>query len=103
MTLSRQMVVAREAAKAGGDVVERYFREGVAVRNKDVSNLVSDADVESEHAVVGVIREAFPGHEILGEEAHSGDTSAEHLWVVDPLDGTNNFAHGIPQFSVSVA
>jgi myo-inositol-1(or 4)-monophosphatase len=98
-----ELTVAREAARAGGAVVARYFREGTAVRNKDVSNLVSDADVEAEHAVVGVIRRAFPGHEVLGEEAHPGDTDAEHLWVVDPLDGTNNFAHKIPQFAVSVA
>ena len=103
MAESREMTVARQAARAGGEVVARYFREGVAMRSKDVSNLVSDADVESEHAIVGVIRHAFPDHEVLGEEAHAGDTSAEHLWVVDPLDGTNNFAHHIPQCAVSVA
>jgi myo-inositol-1(or 4)-monophosphatase len=73
------------------------------MRSKAVSNLVSDADVEAEHAIVEVIRTSFPKHEILGEEAHSGDVEAEHLWVVDPLDGTNNFAHRIPQFGVSVA
>ncbi|MCA1684602.1 MAG: inositol monophosphatase, partial [Planctomycetia bacterium] len=70
---------------------------------KDVANLVSDADLEAERAVVEVIRRTYPGHEILAEEAHTGDTAAEHLWVVDPLDGTNNFAHQIPQFAVSVA
>jgi myo-inositol-1(or 4)-monophosphatase len=103
MSESREMTVARQAAKAGGDVVAWYFREGVTMRSKDVSNLVSDADIESENAIVGVIRRAFPHHEILGEEAHEGDTGAEHLWIVDPLDGTNNFAHHIPQCSVSVA
>jgi myo-inositol-1(or 4)-monophosphatase len=98
-----ERTVARDAARAGGAVVARYFRDGVAMRHKAVSNLVSDADVEAEHAVVRVIREAFPDHEVLGEEAHPGDTTAEHLWVVDPLDGTNNFAHKIPQIAVSVA
>ena len=98
-----ELSVAEEAARAGGAVVARYFREGVAMRNKDVANLVSDADLDAERAVVDVIRRTYPGHEILGEESHKGDVSAEHLWVVDPLDGTNNFAHKIPQFAVSVA
>src|SRR5262249_39418176 len=95
--------IAEVAARAGGEVVARYFREGTAMRSKAVSNLVSDADLEAEKAIVEVIRYNFPGHEVLGEEAHHGDASAEHLWVVDPLDGTNNFAHKMPQFAVSVA
>jgi myo-inositol-1(or 4)-monophosphatase len=98
-----EMAVAEEAARAAGAVLTRYFREGVAMRSKATANLVSDADVEAERAVVEVIRRSFPGHEVLGEEAHSGDAGAEHLWVVDPLDGTANFAHKIPQFAVSVA
>ena len=98
-----ELSVAVEAARAGGAIVSRYFREGVAMRDKDISNLVSDADIEAERAVVEVIRRSYPGHEVIGEESHQGDPSAEHLWVVDPLDGTNNFAHKIPQFAVSVA
>ncbi len=97
------MNVARRAAAAGGAVVGRYFREGVAMRRKAVADLVCDADVESEQAIVDVIGRAFPDHAILGEESHRGDTSAEHLWMVDPLDGTTNFAHGIAHFSISVA
>jgi len=103
MSESREMTVAREAARVGGEVVARHFRQGVAIRTKDVSNLVSDADLESEHAIVEVIRRAFPSHEVMGEEEHTADTTARHLWIVDPLDGTNNFAHHIPQCSVSVA
>jgi myo-inositol-1(or 4)-monophosphatase len=95
--------VAEEAARAGGAIVARYFRDGIAMRDKDVSNLVSDADLEAEHAIVEVIRRVYPGHEVVGEESHVGDPTAEHVWVVDPLDGTNNFAHKIPQFAVSVA
>jgi myo-inositol-1(or 4)-monophosphatase len=103
MSESLELTVAREAARVGGEVVARYFREGTTMRSKDVSNLVSDADVDAERAVVAILREAFPGHEILAEEEHQGRADAEHLWVVDPLDGTNNFAHGVPQFAVSVA
>jgi myo-inositol-1(or 4)-monophosphatase len=98
-----EQTIAEEAARAGGLVAARYFREGVAMRTKDVANLVSDADVEAEHAIAAVIKKAFPSHAILGEEAYQGDVEAEHLWVVDPIDGTNNFAHKIPHFAVSVA
>jgi myo-inositol-1(or 4)-monophosphatase len=101
--LTPEQTIAEEAARAGGAIAARYFREGVAMRNKDVANLVSDADVEAEHAIAAVIKRAFPSHSILGEEAHQGDATAEHLWVVDPIDGTNNFAHQIPHFAVSVA
>lgn len=100
---SLELTVAREAARTGGEVVSRYFREGTTMRSKEVSNLVSDADIDAERAIVEVIRQAFPGHEILAEEEHQGHAGAEHLWVIDPLDGTNNFAHGLPQFAVSVA
>ena len=98
-----ELTVAQAAARAGGAVAARHFEAGVALRLKDVANIVTDADVEAEHAIAAVIRDAFPGHAILGEEAHQADAGAEHLWVVDPIDGTNNFAHGIPHFAVSVA
>ena len=90
-------------ARAGGTVLSRYFREGTAMRSKGVANLVSDADLDAETAVVDVIRSTFPDHEVLAKETFRGDVNAEHLWVVDPLDGTANFAHKIPQFAVSVA
>ncbi len=103
MTPPPEFAVAEAAARAGGEVAARYFRDGVTMRSKDVANLVSDADVEAEHAIAAVIRATFPDHAILGEEAYQGDASAEHLWVVDPIDGTNNYAHAIPHFAVSVA
>jgi myo-inositol-1(or 4)-monophosphatase len=100
---SEEMSTARKAALAAGSVLTRYFREGIVMRTKDVANLVSDADIEAERAIVATIRDTFPTHEVLGEEEHTGDVGAEHLWVVDPLDGTNNFAHRIPHFAVSIA
>jgi myo-inositol-1(or 4)-monophosphatase len=98
-----ELAVAEQAARAAGSILTRYFHEGVTMRSKDISNLVSDADIEAERAIVEVIRQTFPGHEILGEEEQRGDAGAEHLWIVDPLDGTNNFAHKIPHFAVSIA
>lgn len=94
------------AAQAGAEVILRYFREGTQARSKSADetyNLVTDADLESEKAVVSAIRQAFPTHEIIGEEQAVGNVTAADAWIVDPLDGTNNFAHRIPQFSVSVA
>jgi len=98
-----ELEVAQRAARAGGAVVSRYFREGVTMRRKSSSELVSDADMDSERAIVEVIRTAFPDHAVLAEEAHHEHAGAEHLWVVDPLDGTNNFAHHIDHFAVSIA
>ncbi len=98
-----EMEVTREAAREGGQIVARYFREGVQMRTKESFNLVSDADVEAERAIVRRIRGAFGDHAVLAEEEHAHAGGAEHLWVIDPLDGTNNFAHKIPQFAVSIA
>ncbi|RLS37774.1 MAG: inositol monophosphatase [Planctomycetota bacterium] len=95
--------VAHAAALEAGAILSRYFREGFTIRNKGVADLVTDADVAAERRVVEVIHAAFPDHAILGEEENAGESSAEHLWVVDPLDGTTNFAHGVPHFAVSIA
>lgn len=99
-----ELEVATQAARAAGQVLMRYFETGVSHRSKDVGNLITDADLDAERAIVAILREAFPAHSILGEEeARHGDLDAEHLWVVDPLDGTNNFAHRLPHFAVSIA
>ena len=103
----RELGVARQAAKAGGDILAGYFRQGIEMRTKQDCDFVSDADVESERAIVDVIRSAFPNHAILGEEGQGGDgasvdVNAESLWVIDPLDGTTNFAHDLPHFAVSI-
>lgn len=98
--------VARDAARAGGAVLMGYFGQRMELIAKDPTasyNLVSRADLEAEQAIVRVIRDAFPRHAVLGEESHQGDIHAEHLWIVDPLDGTNNFVHAVPHFAVSVA
>ena len=97
---------AHAAAEAGGRVLMQYFRQGVSMRRKgstDSVDLVSDADINAERTIVDVITSAFPDHSVLGEEEHSPDVTAEHLWVVDPLDGTTNFAHDIAHFAVSIA
>lgn len=98
-----QLAVALDAARVGGEVVARYYRDGVEIRSKESYNLVTDADVNAEHAIVDVIRRTFPNHTVLGEESYSADPLGDHVWIIDPIDGTNNFAHAVPHFAVSVA
>lgn len=97
-----QLGVAIEAATAAGQIIADYFVKGTEIRTKESFNLVTDADVDAEHCIAELIRKSFPNHAILGEEGHQADVTAEHLWIVDPLDGTNNFAHQIPHFAVSI-
>ena len=99
----------RAAAQAGAAIVANYFKDlstaGITDKISDAKSegIVTAADVEAEQAIIKTIAAAFPDHQFLAEEAFSQTVSAEHLWVIDPLDGTNNFAHGIPHFAVSVA
>lgn len=98
------LIAARQAARVGGEILANRFRGQTSVRSKSASvDLVTDTDVEAEQAIIDFIRGACPGHSILAEESHSETPDAEHLWVIDPLDGTTNFAHGIPHFAVSIA
>jgi len=102
----RSQLVAEAAARAGGAVLMARLRgDGdLQIAYKDGrANLVTVADRESQQAVTEVIRAAFPGHAVVGEEGTTGDPGTEHVWYVDPLDGTTNFAHGLPFFCVSVA
>lgn len=91
-TFDIAMVAAREA----GSILSRFFHDGFSIRLKGVADMVTDADVAAERRIAAVIHDAFPDHAILGEEENAGDINAEHLWVIDPLDGTTNFAHHIP-------
>ncbi|HPF41640.1 MAG TPA: inositol monophosphatase family protein [Phycisphaerae bacterium] len=103
----RRRDAVREFAKIGGDVVMRFFRGANAselgVEIKEEGNLVSQADLASERAILERIRASFPEDAVLAEETASTTQAADRLWIIDPLDGTNNFAHGLPWFSVSVA
>ncbi len=95
-----------QAAEAGAQVLLQAFEQGVEIRAKESEpsyNLVSDADLNSENAIATVLKQNFPDHSVLGEEEQKADSSAADLWIVDPLDGTNNFAHRIPHFAVSIA
>jgi myo-inositol-1(or 4)-monophosphatase len=90
-----------------GSAALTYFRNELHITSKDVRpgsiDIVTDADRASEEIVLAAIGREFPGHDILTEETEIESTGSRWLWLVDPLDGTVNFAHGYPFFCVSVA
>jgi len=92
-----------EIAREAGTLLMEYFRRRVSVEYKGEADLVTEADRESESLIRDRIRNFWPSHDILGEEQGLVDTGSEYRWYVDPLDGTTNFAHGFPVFSVSMA
>lgn len=95
---------AVELAKEAGQVLMDHLRRRLAVESKSSEiDLVTEADVVSEKLVVEAIHERYPEHSILSEEGLGEEQAAEFLWLIDPLDGTTNYAHGYPVFCVSIA
>ncbi len=95
----------KEIAGLGAAQLMAFWRalEPDQISEKARNDLVSAADLASEQAIIGAIRERFPEHRILSEEAGWSNRSVSGpTWIVDPLDGTTNFIHGIPQFAISI-
>ena len=92
------------AVKAGAAELSRFFNKSFVVSNKEgINNLVTEADHASEKAILDVIKKEFPGHYILSEEAGEIIQDSSYKWIIDPIDGTVNFAHSIPLCCVSIA
>jgi myo-inositol-1(or 4)-monophosphatase len=91
------------AVEAGGRVLMEKYASGVTVAYKGAIDLVTEADLAAEQAIVAVLRGRHPEYDILAEEGSCGRHGADQRWIVDPLDGTTNFAHGFPWFAVSIA
>jgi myo-inositol-1(or 4)-monophosphatase len=92
------------ATEAGARVLQHYFTsKNLQISNKEgINNLVTEADHASEKAIMDTIKEQFPDHFILSEEAGELPTGSEYKWIIDPIDGTVNYAHGIPICCVSI-
>ena len=91
------------AVKAGAAELSRFFNKSFVVSNKEgINNLVTEADHASEKAILDVIKKEFPGHYILSEEAGEIIQDSSYKWIIDPIDGTVNFAHSIPLCCVSI-
>ncbi len=95
--------VACEAARdAGGYLAERFRSAGVQVRRKGLNDFVTECDHEAEARVKRILSARYPDHAILAEEGSPDAGRAPYRWIVDPLDGTTNFIHGVPTFAVSI-
>ena len=92
-----------EATEAGAEELIRFFNGTFTISNKEgVNNLVTEADHAADKAIQSVIKKAFPEHGIVSEETAEKITASEFKWIIDPIDGTVNFANGIPICCVSI-
>lgn len=100
--------IAVRAARAAGNIITRYQNQidSLSVSAKQRNDFVSEVDRASEAEIIRVLRRSFPDHAILAEESgsHAGaQGESEFTWIIDPLDGTTNYLHGMPQYAVSIA
>lgn len=105
LDLPQSLNRAQEIARQAGESLREAYYQPRHISYKGSIDLVTQADEEAERLIVTALRESFPEHAILAEEGgETGDGDGSgHIWVVDPLDGTTNFAHGFPVFAVSMA
>ena len=98
-------IALRAARKAGENIVRASDDlDRIDILAKGVNDFVSEVDIAAEQEIIYHLQKAYPDHAILGEETGlTGDENAEYRWVIDPLDGTTNFARGIPHYAVSIA
>ncbi len=103
LDLDRAADVAADVARSAGALLRERARSVREIRHKGVIDIVTDVDEASERLIRERILSAFPMHTILGEEGGSvAGTSSRYRWIVDPLDGTTNYAHGFPFYCVSI-
>jgi len=96
---------AIQAAKAAGKIHKKYYGRTLNIRfkSKNKLNLVTEVDTLCEKTVISILRKHFPSHNFWGEESGKGAGTSEYTWLVDPLDGTTNYAHAYPFFCCSIA
>lgn len=92
-----------DAIQAGADELRRYIDLDFKISNKEgINNLVTEADHASEKAIMAVLKDHFPSHSILTEESGELFQESDYKWIIDPIDGTVNFAHRIPLCCISI-
>lgn len=102
--MNSDLNVAKQAAREGVRIIKAYQKKGINIEQKGFHDLITDADIATEKAIIEVIKKHFPDDEILAEESAAEDhLSDARTWIIDPIDGTTNFAHDFPIYCVSVA
>ncbi|MFC2135044.1 inositol monophosphatase family protein [Bacteroidota bacterium] len=94
--------VYKIALEAGNIIRDGFGRQFSVEYKTNSSNLVTEIDKKAENAIINFITTEYSGHNIIAEESGEQQSDSEYTWVIDPLDGTTNFAHGLPIFSVSI-
>ena len=104
MNLDNCLDFAVETAEHVGKNIQLsgFRNDNISIDYKSRTDLLTNIDIESENYIVEKIKHNFPDHSIIAEEGNSIDNECEYIWHIDPLDGTNNFAHGIGHFCVSI-
>ena len=102
---SKELTIAKDASEAAAAIIRDYAEKtSFDIRLKGKNDLVTDADLNSEKKIIELIRQAFPEDEILAEESQKKSTLPDgRTWIIDPIDGTTNFAHAFPVYCVSIA
>src|SRR6195952_4644241 len=106
-SLHPMLNIAIKAARAAGAIINRASLDvdKVQVESKGVKDFVTEVDKHAEAVIIDALPQAYPGHGILAEESGRtlGSQDSEFVWIIDPLDGTTNFIHGLPFYAVSIA
>lgn len=90
-------------SKEAGEIIRKGFKSNISIEFKtDASNIVTNIDKASEKVITDFIKKEYPNHTIIAEETGLNEKNSEYKWIIDPLDGTTNFAHGLPIFSISI-
>ena len=97
--------IAVRAARAAGNHIARHVDrvDQLTVKTKSRNDFVSEVDQKAEEIILETLHRSYPQHGFLGEESGTHQGDSEYIWIIDPLDGTTNFLHGIPHFAVSIA
>jgi myo-inositol-1(or 4)-monophosphatase len=96
--------IAVRAARRAGSIINRAALDsgGLRVTSKRAKDFVTQVDHAAEEAIIDIVRKSYPEHGFVAEESGIANADAEHVWIIDPLDGTTNFIHGFPQYCVSI-
>jgi histidinol-phosphatase len=103
MAHSEFLRTALEAASAAADVIRRYYQRNLKITIKADKSPVTEADVEAEKIIRSIVSARFPDHGFYGEETGRSAMDADHVWIVDPIDGTKAFIREYPMFSTQIA
>lgn len=104
MDLQKALEYAKQWAREAGALQLEYFHKKIKYDTKSTDvDMVTEVDLLCEKLIIGKIREVYPLHSIISEEAGKSSDENEYVWIIDPLDGTNNYFHSYPVFAVSIA